>query len=104
MYPRYAPRIFVYFYPSRAGGSLVEYNGELDRKSLKTFCYEHLPNFSKRVNLGHFDFESVTGGDLPAVFLLSTKKDTPVIWRTLSGLYREQFVFYDAEVIITYCQ
>lgn len=30
--------------------------------------------------------------------LLSTKKDTPVIWRVLSGLYNGRFVFYNTEV------
>ncbi|KAK8280613.1 hypothetical protein V6Z12_D09G187200 [Gossypium hirsutum] len=34
----------------------------------------------------------------PRVMLLSTKKDTPVIWRVLSGLYHKRFTFYDAEV------
>ncbi|KAK8574180.1 hypothetical protein V6N13_097170 [Hibiscus sabdariffa] len=34
----------------------------------------------------------------PRLMLLSTKKDTPVIWRVLSGLYHKRFTFYDAEV------
>ncbi|KAL7199621.1 hypothetical protein ACSBR2_021831 [Camellia fascicularis] len=50
------------------------------------------------LDLNHFEFSSGTGETLPKVLLLSTKKDTPVIWRVLSGLYRKRFVFYDAEV------
>lgn len=70
----------------------------MDAKNLKFFCQDHFPRFSKRVNLGHFDFASETIDVLPKVMLLSTKKDTPVIWRALSGLYHKSFVFYDAEV------
>ncbi|KAL7169614.1 hypothetical protein ACSBR2_034618 [Camellia fascicularis] len=97
-YPHRTPRVFVYSYRVSDSGSLVEYNGDLAVKSLKTFCQEHLPRFSKRVDLNHFEFSSGTGETLPKVLLLSTKKDTPVIWRVLSGLYRKRFVFYDAEV------
>ncbi|GMP85941.1 hypothetical protein CsSME_00038914 [Camellia sinensis var. sinensis] len=59
---------------------------------------KHLPRFSKRVDLNHFEFSSGTGEILPKVLLLTTKKDTPVIWRVLSGLYHKRFVFYDVEV------
>ncbi|CAL5351521.1 unnamed protein product [Camellia sinensis] len=98
VYPRRTPRVFVYSYRVSDSGSLVEYNGDLAVKSLKTFCQEHLPRFSNRVDLNHFEFSSGTGETLPKVLLLSTKKDTPVIWCVLSGLYRKRFVFYDAEV------
>ncbi|KAF5936764.1 hypothetical protein HYC85_024270 [Camellia sinensis] len=95
-------RIWVYILAEHPGvsdsGSFVEYNGDLAVKSLKTFCQEHLPRFSKRVDLNHFEFSSGTGKTLPKVLFLSTKKDTPVIWCVLSGLYRKCFVFYDAEV------
>ncbi|CAI9097270.1 OLC1v1033655C1 [Oldenlandia corymbosa var. corymbosa] len=97
IYPRRTPRLFVYSYKSSDNGILVEYNGDLEIKMLKSFCQEHLPRFSKRVNLGRFDVASESG-DLPKVMLLSTKKDTPVIWRALSGLYHKSFAFYDAEV------
>lgn len=105
IYPRRASRVFVYSYAASGTGSLVEYSGDLAAKSLKTFCQEHLPRFSKRVSLDQFNFPS---GDesLPTVMLLSTKKDTPVIWRALSGLYQKRFLLYDAQVIITgymYC-
>ncbi|CAK9139992.1 unnamed protein product [Ilex paraguariensis] len=97
LYPRGAPKIFVFSYRASQNGSLVEYVGDLDVKKLKTFCQDHLPRFSKRVELGHFDFLSDTGETLPRVMLLSTKKDTPVIWRALSGLFHQRCVFYDAE-------
>ncbi|KAL7227530.1 hypothetical protein ACSBR1_022395 [Camellia fascicularis] len=97
VYPRRTPRVFVYSYRVSDSGSFVEYNGDLAMKSLKTFCQEHLPRFSKRVDLNHFEFSSGTGKTLPKVLLLSTKKDTPVIWCVLSGLYRKRFVFYDVE-------
>ncbi|KAG9134132.1 hypothetical protein Leryth_004820 [Lithospermum erythrorhizon] len=98
MSPRRAPRIFVYSYKSSDASSLVEYNGEMETKSLKIFCQEHLPRISKRVNMAQFDSEAGTVGSLPKVVLFSTKKNTPVIWRALSGLYRKRFMFYDAEV------
>lgn len=88
----------MYSYIASDRGSLVEYSGDLDAKSLKSFCQEHLPRFSKRVDLSHFEFFSATVEKLPRVMLLSTKKDTPVIWRVLSGLYRKRFVLYDSEV------
>lgn len=98
IYPRRAPRVFVYSYKTSESGSLVEYIGDLAVKNLKTFCQEHLPRFSKRVNLAHFEFPSGDEEILPTVMLLSTKKDTPVIWRALSGLYHKKFLLYDAEV------
>ncbi|XP_059463040.1 dnaJ protein ERDJ3A isoform X2 [Corylus avellana] len=98
IYPRREPRVFVYSYIASEKGSLVEYNDDLTVKNLKSFCQEHLPRFSKRVLLNHFEFPSSTTEKLPRVMLLSTKKDTPVIWRVLSGLYRKRFIFYDAKV------
>ncbi|KAL2479418.1 DnaJ protein ERDJ3A [Abeliophyllum distichum] len=98
VYPRRAPRVFVYSYTLSESGSLVEYTGDLDLKSMKSFVIDYLPRFSKRVDLGYLDVNSENAGNLPKVMLLSTKKDTPVIWRALSGLYRKRFVFYDAEV------
>lgn len=98
IYPRRVPRVFIYSYVASDTGSLVEYNGDLAVKNFKSFCQEHLPRFSKRVDLRHFEFPSVTSEKLPRVMLLSTKKDTPVIWRVLSGLYHNRFIFYDAEV------
>ncbi|TMW97698.1 hypothetical protein EJD97_005131 [Solanum chilense] len=98
IYPRNVPRLFVYSLKSSGDGALMEYSDDLDVKRVKSFCHDHLPRFSKRVDLDHFDFVSQTVGGLPKVMLLSAKKDTPVIWRALSGLYRNRFVFYDAQV------
>ncbi|KAL6336597.1 hypothetical protein AAG906_025602 [Vitis piasezkii] len=98
IYPRKAPRVFVYSYKAIESGSLVEYKGDWATEKFKGFCQEHLPRFSKRVDLDTFDFSSGTVERLPRVMLLSTKKDTPVIWRALSGLYRKRFIFYDVEV------
>lgn len=98
IYPRNLPRLFVYSLKSSGNGALMEYSDDLDVKRVKSFCHEHLPRFSKRVDLDHFDFASQTVGGLPKVMLLSAKKDTPVIWRALSGLYRNRFFFYDAQV------
>ncbi|XP_072998252.1 dnaJ protein ERDJ3A [Typha latifolia] len=91
-------RLFIYSYISSEKGSLVEYTGNHDSKSLKIFCQDHLPRFSKRIDATQFDFPSRTIKDLPQVLLLSTKKDTPVMWRTVSGLYYKKFIFYDAKV------
>lgn len=98
VYPRRVPKIVVYSYASGEKGSLVEYGGDLDVKSVKFFCQDNLPRFSKRVKLDNFNAAS-EAGKLPKVLLLSTKKNTPVIWRALSGLYRNRFVFYDVEVL-----
>ncbi|KMT12367.1 hypothetical protein BVRB_5g103020 [Beta vulgaris subsp. vulgaris] len=98
IYPRRAPRLFVYSYITSVSGSFVEYNDEWDIKSLKSFCQEHLPRFSRRISLDNFKPSFGAGEKLPRVMLLSTKKDTPMIWRTLSGLYRQRFIFYDAQV------
>ncbi|XP_043698219.1 dnaJ protein ERDJ3A [Telopea speciosissima] len=92
------PGVFIYSYRASDKGSLLEYSGDWNAKSLKTFCQDHLPRFSRRVDLNRFDFSSSPTENLPRVLLLSTKKDTPVIWRVLSGLYRKRFIFYDAQV------
>ncbi|KAJ8533089.1 hypothetical protein K7X08_015978 [Anisodus acutangulus] len=77
IYPRNAQKLFVYSLKSSGNGALVEYSDDLD---------------VKRVDLDSFDFVSQTVGGLPKVMSLSTKKDTPVIWRA------HRFVFYDAQV------
>ncbi|KAL8526623.1 hypothetical protein ACS0TY_015719 [Phlomoides rotata] len=97
VYPRRVPKIIVYSYASGEKGSLVEYGGDLDVKSMKSFCQDNLPRFSKRIKLDNFNAAS-EAGKFPKVLLLSTKKNTPVIWRALSGLYRNRFTFYDVEV------
>ncbi|CAJ1807112.1 unnamed protein product [Sphenostylis stenocarpa] len=97
IYPRKAPRLFVFSYKDNEIGSFVEYSGYLAAKNLKAFCQEHLPRFSKRIDLNRLDQFSTTG-KLPRVLLLSTKKDTPVIWRVLSGLYHKRITLSDAEV------
>jgi hypothetical protein len=91
-------RLFVYSYASNDKRSLVEFTGEYNSKSLKAFCQEHLPRFSRRVDIVPFVFPSNNAEDLPQVLLLSSKKDTPVMWRVISGLYRNRFLFYDAQV------
>ncbi|KAH1039962.1 hypothetical protein J1N35_041705 [Gossypium stocksii] len=98
MHPGRALRLFVYSYKRNEKGSLEEYKGDLVAKNVKTFCQDHLPRFSRRVSLNHFDLSSSNLEKYPRVILLSTKKDTPVIWRALSGLYHKRFSFYDAEV------
>ncbi|KAL2330714.1 hypothetical protein Fmac_018295 [Flemingia macrophylla] len=97
IYPRRATRLFAFSYKENEKGSLVEYSGDLVVKNLKSFSQEHLPRFSKRTDLNHLD-QSSTTEKLPRVLLLSTKKDTPVIWRVLSGLYHRRILFSDAEV------
>ncbi|KAL1193823.1 DnaJ protein ERDJ3A [Cardamine amara subsp. amara] len=96
--PRRAPRLFVYSYTSSGKATLAEYTEELVAKKVKSFCQEHLPRFSKRIDLNTFDVSAVSSQRTPKVMLLSTKKDTPVIWRVLSGLYNGRFVFYSTEV------
>uniref|UniRef100_A0A1J3IN53 DnaJ protein ERDJ3A n=1 Tax=Noccaea caerulescens TaxID=107243 RepID=A0A1J3IN53_NOCCA len=96
--PRRAPRLFVYSYTSSGKTTLAEYTEELVAKKVKSFCQEHLPRFSKRIDLNSFDVSAVSSQKTPKVMLLSTKKDTPVIWRVLSGLYNGRFVFYNTEV------
>lgn len=91
-------RLFIYSYTTREKGSLHEYSGDYDSKSLKTFCQEHLPRFSKRVDISQFSFPSNVLPSLPQVLLLSTKKDTPAMWRAVSGMFRNRLIFYDAEV------
>ncbi|ESQ49177.1 hypothetical protein EUTSA_v10020374mg [Eutrema salsugineum] len=100
--PRRAPRLFVYSYTSSGKATLAEYTEELVAKKVKSFCQEHLPRFSKRIDLDTFDVSALSSQKTPKVMLLSTKKDTPVIWRVLSGLYNGRFVFYNTEVHDTF--
>ncbi|KAG8063783.1 hypothetical protein GUJ93_ZPchr0003g16479 [Zizania palustris] len=91
-------RLFIYLYTTTEKGSLHEYTGDYDSKSLKTFCQEHLPRFSKRVDISQFSFSSNTIPNLPQVLLLSAKKHTPAMWRAVSGMFHSRLIFYDAEV------
>ncbi|KAL5710116.1 hypothetical protein ACHQM5_020720 [Ranunculus cassubicifolius] len=95
--PSKSARVYVYSYKASDKGSLLEYNGDWDARNLKSFCQDLLPRHSKRVDISHFDITSSNAENLPRVLLLSTKKDTPVIWRALSGLYKRRILFYDAE-------
>ncbi|THU66077.1 hypothetical protein C4D60_Mb05t10390 [Musa balbisiana] len=90
-------RLFIYSYKSAEKASLVEYSGDLDPRSLKNFCLDQLPRFSRRIEFSQFDFSPDSSVNRPQVLLLSTKKETPVMWRVISGLYRNRFLFYDAE-------
>lgn len=96
-------RLFIYSYATAEKGSLHEYSGEHDAKSLKTFCQEHLPRFSKRVDISQFSFPLNVLPNLPQVLLLSSKKDTPAMWRAISGMFRNRIIFYDAEVSNLIC-
>ncbi|KDP22864.1 hypothetical protein JCGZ_00451 [Jatropha curcas] len=98
IHPRRVPRVFLYSYKAGDKGSLVEYTDDLVARNLKTFCQDHLPRFSRRIDVKYFQSSSGSREQLPKVLLLSTKKDTPVIWRVLSGLYHKRFIFNDAEV------
>lgn len=79
---------------------MVEYIDEWAVKNLKTFCQDNLPTLSKRLDLKQFEFTSPSDDKLPVMMLLSVKKDTPVIWRVLTGLYHRRFIFYDAQVCL----
>ncbi|KAG8096395.1 hypothetical protein GUJ93_ZPchr0013g35416 [Zizania palustris] len=92
-------RLFIYSYTTTEKGSLHEYKGDYDSKSLKTFCQEHLPRFSKRVDISQFSFSTNAIPNLPQVLLLSAKKDTPAMWRAVSGMFHSRLIFYDAEVM-----
>ncbi|KAI3781639.1 hypothetical protein L2E82_11659 [Cichorium intybus] len=96
--PKSKPRVYIYSYKSTETGSLIEYTGDGTVKDLKLFVQNHLPKFSKRVTLSEFETKYNTQESLPKVILLSTKKDTPVIWRALSGMFRKRFIFYDTQV------
>ncbi|KAJ0979374.1 hypothetical protein J5N97_014848 [Dioscorea zingiberensis] len=96
--PSNSAKVFIYSYGASEKGTLVEYSDNLDARSLKKFVQDHLPRFSKRIDLGQFDFSSSATENIPQVLLLSTKKDTPVMWRVLSGLFCKRMKFYDAEV------
>ncbi|KAF6170391.1 hypothetical protein GIB67_014321 [Kingdonia uniflora] len=97
MYPSKSARVFVYSYKTGSKGSLQEYKSGWEAKNLKSFCHDQLPKFSSRVNLNNYDFSSSSVENKPRVLLLSTKKDTPAIWRVLSGLYHKRIVFFDAQ-------
>jgi hypothetical protein len=67
-------RLFIYSYSTTEKGSLHEYSGENDAKSLKTFCQEHLPRFSRRVDISQKKKSRVTGGKIPTVCYSITRK------------------------------
>lgn len=98
VYPKSA-RLFVYSYKKGDKGSFVEYEGGVTVKKLKAFCQDQLPTFSKRVDLSRFDVTSSNVENLPSVLLVSTKKETPTIWRALSGLFNRRITFYNAVVL-----
>ncbi|XP_078445254.1 DNAJ heat shock N-terminal domain-containing protein [Wolffia australiana] len=97
--PSRKARIFVYSFKNAEKGELIEYGGELNAKSLKTFCHENLPGFSTRHSRDSVDLFPTLKEKLPQVLLLSTKTETPIIWRVLSGLYQKRFKFHDAQVL-----
>ncbi|KAJ8650593.1 hypothetical protein MRB53_003616 [Persea americana] len=77
--------------------------GSINCQNEQTFCedLELLPRpLAQSFKAYRLEFvgSSSTKGNLPQLLLLSAKKDTPVLWRGLSCLYRNRFHFFDAEV------
>ncbi|GLJ38634.1 hypothetical protein SUGI_0787710 [Cryptomeria japonica] len=97
-FPQKTAKLFVYSIRSNGKGSLLEYNGDWNAKDVKNYCIDLLPRFSKRIGNDDLDDLVRTSLKLPKVLLLTTRKNTPAIWRALSGLYHDRVLFYDAEV------
>ncbi|KAH9310106.1 hypothetical protein KI387_038017, partial [Taxus chinensis] len=97
-FPQKTAKLFVYSIRSNGKGSMLEYSGDWNVKDVKNYCVDLLPRFSKRIDNNELDDLLRTSLKLPKVLLLTSRKSTPAIWRTLSGLYHNRVLFYDAEV------
>ncbi|KAH7439127.1 hypothetical protein KP509_04G046300 [Ceratopteris richardii] len=76
----------------------LDFTGEWTVTAVKKYCVEVLPNFSKHLDhVGLLD-EVFDEEEIPMVVLLTKKKDTPAIWRALSGLFYGQIAFFDVQV------
>lgn len=97
-WPQKTPKLYVYSIRSNGKGSMIEYTGEWNVKDVKNYCLDLLPRFSKRIDSNDINDLLKASQKLPRVLLLTTKKQTPAIWRVLSGLYYNRVLFYDVEV------
>lgn len=96
MWPLKRPRLLLYSLRSNGNLSAFEFTGDWSPKSVKNYCIEILPRFSKHIQ--EFDDESSEAENYPRAVLLTRKKETPAIWRALSGLFYGRVLFYDAQV------
>ncbi|KAL2621833.1 hypothetical protein R1flu_002038 [Riccia fluitans] len=91
-----SPVLNIYTSPDRS--TPYQFAGTWTEKAVKDFIARSIPNFSTRV-----DNQKVTQLvkkllDIPQAVLFTKKKDTPAIWRALSGLFEKRIKFYDVHV------
>lgn len=88
------------FYSLRNTGKLagLDYTGEWSANAIKKFCVDVLPRFSKHLDNVELLEEAFNDENSPVAVLLTKKKDTPAIWRALSGLFYGRIVFIDVQI------
>ncbi|MCO5547232.1 hypothetical protein L7F22_000677 [Adiantum nelumboides] len=87
------------FYSLRSIGKVtaLDYAGEWSANALKKYCVDVLPRFSTHLdNVGLL--EGIEKENSPVAVLLTKKRDTPAIWRALSGLFYGRIVFFDVQI------
>eukprot|EP00250_Pteridium_aquilinum_P003574 c13878_g1_i1 orf=32-1855(+) len=88
-------------YSLRRNGKLsaLDYTGEWSTTDVKNYCVDVLPRFSKHLDdVGFLNDEINDEESSPVAVLLTKKKDTPAMWRALSGLFYERIAFFDVQI------
>ncbi|XP_024526828.1 dnaJ protein ERDJ3A [Selaginella moellendorffii] len=91
------PKLYICpWVPSRKR-SLVEYTGDWKVKALEAYSVEFLPRLSTRI-IGDEEDIFEKDDNLPRAVLLTKKKETPAMWRALSGIFHQRVVFFEKKV------
>ncbi|KAI5071104.1 hypothetical protein GOP47_0013355 [Adiantum capillus-veneris] len=88
------------FYSLRSIGKMaaLDYTGEWSANALKKYSIDVLPRFSTQLDNVVALMEAFEEESRPIAALLTKKKETPAIWRALSGLFYGRIVFFDIQV------
>ncbi|KAL3692155.1 hypothetical protein R1sor_005806 [Riccia sorocarpa] len=90
------PVVSIYTSPDRS--TPYQFTGTWTEKAVKDFVVRSIPNFSTRVDSQKVIQLQKKMQDIPQAVLFTKKKDTPAIWRALSGLFEKRIKFYDVHV------
>ncbi|KAJ7546046.1 hypothetical protein O6H91_08G021900 [Diphasiastrum complanatum] len=98
VWPSKQSRLMIYMWRRHAKKNALEYKGNWNAQAITAQCVQLLPQTSTSIPADNYDILFQTSTKLPRALLLTKKKETPPIWRAISGAFENRVVFYDAQV------
>lgn len=91
-----SPVLEIYTVPDKS--TPYQFTGVWTEKGVKDFVVRNIPNLSTRLDNQKVIQLWTKLLDLPQAVLFTKKKETPAIWRALSGVFDKRIKFYDMQV------